>query len=634
MRSKSPFSLVVSYVLTSGRMATIKHVRGEEIASIDSKFEPVCSIYLAESSIPNAGMGVFTSKAIPKGAQISSTGDGPVIILHDRDIMSREAYLGFGHRNYLWDEETLDDHEGDVNSAAVPDTGALANYHPILWNIISSIGIDSFVYDDSILDRNIDLGAGAFSYHKSRNTTAYRDITAGEELLHDYGEEWLESPSRYKSFQDAARESNYVSAGNIVQRFRLDNLDDASISVVQEIVNIYDKRTASILPKSRLANESILKDTDESIAINLGKASVQQRSADWLIQNGRCMDNIVPRISTLPQAGNGAFAQRFLPEGSLVIPAPTLQTMDAKYLDIKNRDGSVKNSQMLLNYCIAHEDSTMLLCPITRAILINHCSERMDFGGKCGEGVDANAKLQFDSNFDAESKVWQQKSFNEIKEDVHAGRRGLSFDVIATRDIQPGEEVFIDYGDTWEEAWKEHLKSWQPPAKYSKYSRYTSVTKLTNDHDIRTTAELVKNPYADNVEVQCLFGARYTYKDDFALPPSNWKDMSDAAIIEKHSYPGGMHSINAKKPEQVGIEWIYNPCDIHFHGDDGHLTVGIYALSDDVPLIFTDYPSESVRFVSKEYTSDEHLPNSFRHPIGLADKTMFPEQWKNLKLNE
>merc|ERR1719491_1302945 len=290
-----------------------------------------------------------------------------------------------------------------------------------------------------------------------------------------------------------------------------------------------------------------------------------------------------------------------------------------KYLDRKNRDGTVKNRQLLLNYCISHEDSTMLLCPISRAILMNQCSE----------WVGANAKLQFDSDFDPESKVWQHKSFKEIKKEVHAGRRGLSFDVIATRDIQPGEEVFIDYGDVWEEAWKDHLKSWQPPAEHSKYYSYMSVTKLTNNHDIRTTAELAKNPYADNVAVKCLFTELYHNTDDFILPPSNWKDMSDAVLIDKYSRPGGIHRISFTTTDYA---WDYSRCDIYFHGDDGRrLTVGIYAKSDDVPLIFTDYPSESVRFVSKTYTSDEHLPNSFRHPIGLPEKTMFPEQWKNLK---
>jgi len=625
MRSKSPYFLLLSCFLASS--ITTKHVRGETVAKVDPKFESVCSIYLAESTIPNAGMGVFTSHAIPEGAEISSTGDGPIIVLHDiLQNMGKTPPQGLGHMEYIWDATgySPEHFEAEHSSIAQATVGALANYHPVLMNIGDEIRTSE--YDDSIVDRNTDLGAGAFSYHRSKNITAGRDISAGEELFHNYGEQWLEETLRRKRYKHVARKLNYEMASNIVKGFMSDNLDDASLSAVQGIVDIYDKRTASVLPKTRLVNESVLTDS-ESIVINLGKASLQQRSAEWLAQNGRCMDNLVPRISTLPQAGNGAFAQRFLPEGSLVVPAPILQTIDVNYLNIKTRDGMVNNRQMLLNYCIAHEDSTMLLCPISRAILMNHCSERMNFGGECGKGVEANAKLEFDDNFDATSKEWQQKSFSEIKKEVHAGRRGLSFNVIATRDIQPGEEVFIDYGDAWEEAWKEHIRSWQPPVEYTSYM---SVTKLTNDHDIRTTVELAKNPYADNVAVKCIFGALYD-EHDFGSPPSNWREMSDAALIQKYSRPGGIYSISSKESRNLDYRWFYLPCDIYFHGDDDRLTVGIYAVSNDVPLIFTDYPSESVRFVSKKYTSDEHLPNSFRHPIGLSDKAMFPEQWKNLK---
>ena len=35
-------------------------------------------------------------------------------------------------------------------------------------------------------------------------------------------------------------------------------------------------------------------------------------------------------------------------------------------------------------------------------------------------------------------------------------------DVVATRDIQPDEEVFIDYGEEWEVAWGDHVQNWKP----------------------------------------------------------------------------------------------------------------------------------------------------------------------------
>jgi hypothetical protein len=33
---------------------------------------------------------------------------------------------------------------------------------------------------------------------------------------------------------------------------------------------------------------------------------------------------------------------------------------------------------------------------------------------------------------------------------------GLVMTFVATHDIQPREEIFLDYGDLWEKAWNEH----------------------------------------------------------------------------------------------------------------------------------------------------------------------------------
>ena len=103
--------------------------------------------------------------------------------------------------------------------------------------------------------------------------------------------------------------------------------------------------------------------------------------------------------------------------------------------------------------------------------------------------------------------------------------------------------MFIDYGIAWEEAWKDHLKSWNPPEPQSKYSNYTSITKLRNDLDIRTAAELEVNPYPDNVKLSCLYG-EFLVKREESNAPSNWEELSDAEIMH-FSKPGGMHTKNS-----------------------------------------------------------------------------------------
>jgi hypothetical protein len=48
------------------------------------------------------------------------------------------------------------------------------------------------------------------------------------------------------------------------------------------------------------------------------------RDISWLEEHGQCMDNIKVDQSENPDAGRGAFANRFIPEGGLVAPAPLI----------------------------------------------------------------------------------------------------------------------------------------------------------------------------------------------------------------------------------------------------------------------------------------------------------------------
>ncbi|KAG7350554.1 hypothetical protein IV203_009914 [Nitzschia inconspicua] len=38
----------------------------------------------------------------------------------------------------------------------------------------------------------------------------------------------------------------------------------------------------------------------------------------------------------------------------------------------------------------------------------------------------------------------------------------LSFVYVALRDSKQGQEVFMDYGDEWAEAWEKHVEQWEP----------------------------------------------------------------------------------------------------------------------------------------------------------------------------
>lgn len=107
-------------------------------------------------------------------------------------------------------------------------------------------------------------------------------------------------------------------------------------------------------------------------------------------------------------------------------------------------DPKSKNWQLILNYCLGHHRSSLLLCPNTNAALINHCSNRNNkkshpCGNKSGK---PNAKYRW-AEWDETSNEWLKKTIEEMEEE---GGHGLVLEVVATRDILEGEEVFIDYG--------------------------------------------------------------------------------------------------------------------------------------------------------------------------------------------
>ena len=138
----------------------------------------------------------------------------------------------------------------------------------------------------------------------------------------------------------------------------------------------------------------------DDIALNLAHNTLIPRTLDWIRNEGQCLDNLIPGLSTIPDAGRGGFAQRFIPKDSMVVPAPLLQIMNRDSLFmydliLDEKTGKMKkdtsqtshpkptSQQMLVNYCFSHPDVDILLCPQSNAILINHCSTRKSYGGDC-----------------------------------------------------------------------------------------------------------------------------------------------------------------------------------------------------------------------------------------------------------
>ena len=76
-------------------------------------------------------------------------------------------------------------------------------------------------------------------------------------------------------------------------------------------------------------------------------------------------------------------------------------------------------TQLLLNYCFGHKNSTILLCPTTNAIFVNHCSKNID------SDCSPNAVFKWSRN--NETQKWMGKSLDDLTEVSN-----LSFTIFST----------------------------------------------------------------------------------------------------------------------------------------------------------------------------------------------------------
>lgn len=375
--------------------------------------------------------------------------------------------------------------------------------------------------------------------------------------------------------------------------------------------------------------------TEEDSAIIMAQVNLLPRDINWIKTNGICIEKIRPGLSTIAGAGRGAISQTYIEKGEIITPAPLLNIPNSDalltYATTQDDEGNmiIENEepighQLLLNYCFGHVDSKLLLCPQTNAILINHCSNRQE-GKEICDGNTPNAKIQWASGWDPTTDDWLKKSVPGIASLTDYGVRGLSLEVVATRDIAPNEEIFIDYGENWEKAWNNHVQNWEAPDDKT-YQPYANINK----HDFRTTKELETNPYPSNIEMVCYEGGlieKYTEyeedddeeeEDDDDYEVVDWDAIEELAIDGKERFDCD--------PEDLTVFDNLLPCEIVEigKGTDEYL---VRIFLDEKKFLVDRFPKDSLLLKRKRYSTDQHLQGTFRHFIEISDD-IFPEQWK------
>lgn len=587
-----------------------------------------CSLYMAPSSIPHAGFGLFVSRNIAKGEYILPYSDAPSIAVCD-EYHEGITDNDWNHVDYLWSGSGLAEHECKEGSESVMSFGALSNFHTYLANVHPV----NEVYDDTVVDRQNNPALGSFSLHAGHKFEAYDNLKAGDEIFADYGETWLDQ--RKGTFADfVPREKDFEKAAILFKKIHRSlisekvKVTDSILRTLNAISSEFEPRVGTILPDTVEKYNYILQNMGkEKLEAVLSRSNLLPRSLDYIKEHGMCLDLIRPGKSTLKNAGLGAISRGFIKAGQIIVPGPLLGIKDRTKLkmhDLYDKeteefekltdDHKEIGSQLLLNYCFSHSLSPLALCPQTNMILINHCSTTMNGEGHCS-AAGPNAKIQWGTSWDLDTEEWLNLSFEEVIERTQNQKRGLSLEVIALRDIYPGEEVFIDYGSGWEAAYQRHLETWESPGD----DDFVPVRKMTEERDFRTKEELVTNPYPRNVQLVCFFDN--ASKDHF-------DDEADSESGSEYDYVIDLDGANMKSERVEKEKYLYE-CEIESKSVvDGKQTYTVSLWFEKNKIYrFTNYPEESILFRMKKYESDQFLPGAFRHYIEIDDD-MFPDSWK------
>lgn len=305
----------------------------------------------------------------------------------------------------------------------------------------------------------------------------------------------------------------------------------------------------------------------------------------------------------------GLFAKRKLNKGEVLTSTPMIpvhkeemtmerekylhMTQDPEFEEMFKQFGlPPQKKQLLLNYMFGHAESSLLWLALLPLILsVNHAPHN--------QKVQPNAKIQWHKTDVYPDKV-DGKPLTRRQQFHHAELltmdstevalkhgMGLMVDLVALRDIQADEEILIDYGKDWDDAWKEHTKVWDatienikvehteeklqrkqqrkrerednernrklgkekqhkhhqvakhvenamtalPLSSYVTAEDYDEMNKLK---DLRTVTEQRRNPYPSNIATACWFEYDWLEDEDNnydmadTTTSRSWYEMEDA----------------------------------------------------------------------------------------------------------
>ena len=577
-----------------------------------SKSKSICRYYIAPSSIPNSGWGIYTAVDIQEGESVMEP--DIVIPLVDMNVDNEEdeEEFHFGLDNYSWEADVCAlEYEAEEVDAFISGPGAMPNCYLGMTNM----GLPEMerLAPTSIPHRSTDPGVGGYSPYVYPSTTALERIAAGSELFVNYGQHWFVERSSQYGDMPLVKDLKYVES--IVTRFvalqsqflsfdnNHDNDNDNDDNALWDDLWTLIPTISTDRNRTRNAYQLVphRRDMNKIVEVGLAQSTLphSQREVEWLEQNGLCVDQLTPQQSNIPHAGNGAFSKQVFHKGDRVAPLPLLLIPDQNILTkVFHPPESKSTVQLLMNYCFGHGQSTLLLCPYGSVVnFVNH------------DATSPNVELQWSENVPGMHSEWFHQSVEDLK---HHTKSGLMMEYRALTDIQIGDEIVLDYGTDWVTAWEHHLQQYN---HHTHDSHYTSAASFRQERYYRTQEDNNNHYYyPNNILILCCY--RNVWTDRI---PIHGETVFARDYLPKDDTQGEYTPCHIQSREMIQEEDYYTV----------EILLDELEQEKSISHIVHRVPRHRIDLRDVAYTSDIHLPHAFRHSIGVPDD-VFPDAWKNL----
>ncbi|GKY92838.1 hypothetical protein MPSEU_000253400 [Mayamaea pseudoterrestris] len=597
-----------------------------------------CRLWLArshlyESDAPKyglyAGVTFKVNDTLPNmeiGIPMVDFQDGPHSSTYPEIMQALETF--FWTADYAGTAKWEGNHSSTI---LVPGVGVLANYHAGYSNID---WVQSAVFNRQYPEAwtrpssQPHPSRGATSSYFNMTMRASADIPVGMELFANFGEVWDPEINKDDVYEQLLTRWDYQGADAIMKRMN-DYLTLYKENLSGELgLEVVDFMRESILGphhgRRAKSIRSLLPATPKKIheASQLGGTFLYRnqdmiKSPDWLEDRGVCVDTLEVKPSTKKDAGFGAFATRDFDVGDIISVSPMI-TMYKDMFDmyrseeVNSKDDEKKviefdldtkiGEQLAMNYAFGHSESSVVFLPTSPYVAyMNHDSEEF------------NAYVDWSEHDDVVSR--DELTAGTLQELKYSPQLSAVFQIVAVQDIKKGDEVLINYGAKWEEAWQKYKRARR---KTSWTQRAMDVAKEYADKPYPVDLKVGKIPYPEGVITACFIKAEEV---EDGRPKVNTQDQQ---ILQ---WTGPRTDADMNGMDLVICDLVDRDMD-----EKGSYTYTVKARvkgTNEIAQV-EGVAHAAVTLTDRPYTSDMHAPGAFRHWIEIDDQR-FPQHWRDLR---